>query len=258
MAHEALKERQSAMWGEGPFVSIAETITDLHESVAQALSPAPGERVLDLACGTGGVAELLARSGAEVVGVDLAPALVETARRRASERGLDIDYRVGDCERLVDLGDGEFDAVGSSVGIMFSPDHEATAAELARVTKPGARLALAGWTPGPGVQDMFVLMAPFQPGPPPSSPFDWGEEDKVQELLGDAFDLRFERRENVGSYPSAEAYWQDMVLNYGPTKVLHASLGDRGDELHRAWLDFFGEGPIEHARPYLLVTGRRR
>ncbi|HZT92800.1 MAG TPA: class I SAM-dependent methyltransferase [Gaiellaceae bacterium] len=257
MAHEALKERQSVMWGDGPFVSIAETILDLHQAVAEKLAPSPGERVLDVGCGTGGVAELLAATGADVVGVDLAPALVETAKRRAQERGLEIEYVVGDCEDLP-FADREFDGVGSSVGIMFSPDHEAAARELARVTRSGGRVALASWKPGAGVQDLFRIMAPFQPAPPPSSPFDWGDEETVRALLGDAFELTFETRVNVARYPSAEAYWQDMVRNYGPTKVLHASLGDRGDELHAAWNDFFGDGAVEHRRPYLLVSGRRR
>jgi SAM-dependent methyltransferase len=257
MANEALKERQSAMWGTAPFVSIAETIADLHRAVAEALAARPGERVLDLGCGTGGVAEHLAATGADVVGIDLAPGLIEIARERAAERGLEIDYRVGDCESL-DVEDASFDAVGSSVGIMFAPTHEATAGELARITKPGGRLALANWTPGPGVQDMFKLMAPFQASPPPSSPFDWGNEARVRELLGDAFDLSFETRTNRAPYPSGAAYWDDMVGNYGPTKVLHDSLGERGGELRSAWIEFFGDEPLEHQRPYVLVTGRRR
>ncbi len=257
MAHEELKERQSTMWGKAPFVSIAETIADLHRAVADAVAARPGERVLDLGCGTGGVAELLAETGADVVGIDLAPGLIEIATARAAERRLDVDSRVGDCENL-DVEDASFDAVGSSVGIMFAPTHEATASELARITKPGGRLALANWLPGPGVQDIFKVMSPFQPAPPPSNPFDWGDEARVRELLGEAFDLSFEQRTNVAPYPSAAAYWEDMVNNYGPTKVLHESLGDRGDELRAAWIESFGDGELDHARPYLLVTGRRR
>jgi len=257
MAYEELKERQSTMWGKGPFVSIAETISDLHAAVAEGMNPQPGDRVLDLACGTGGVAEIVARPGVTTVGIDLAPGLIEIARERAAERGLSIDYRVGDCESL-DVEDASFDAVGSSVGIMFAPDHEATAAELARIVKPGGRVALACWTPGPGVQDMFKIMSPFQPAPPPSNPFDWGDEAKVEALLGDAFALSFETRDNVAPYPSGDAYWNDMVTNYGPTNALHASLGERGDELRDAWVAFFGDGPLEHRRPYLLITGIRR
>jgi SAM-dependent methyltransferase len=258
MAFEELKQRQSVMWGNGPFDRIAASLEDLHASVAEALSPGPGERALDLGCGTGRVAELLAPSGAAVVGIDLAPGLIETAKERAAERGLDIDYRVGDCERLEDP-DASYDAVGSSVGIMFAPDHQAAASELARITKAGGRIALANWTPGTGVQDLFKVMVPFQPAPPPSSPFDWGEETKVGALLGAAFDLAFETRMNTVTYDSVEDYWQDFSQNYGPTRSLYESLGDRGEEMHQAWLDAFGDArPFTQERPYLLVTGRRR
>ena len=259
MAFEALKERQSVMWGNGPFDRIAASIEDLHASVADALAVQPGDRALDLGCGTGRVAELMAPSGATVVGIDLAPGLIETARERAAERGLKIDYRVGDCERLEDP-DGSYDAVGSSVGIMFAPDHAAAASELARITKQGGRIALANWAPGsPGVQDLFKVMLPFQPAPPPSSPFAWGDEESVRALLGDAFDLTFETRLNEVTYDSTEAYWQDFSQNYGPTKSLYESLGDRGEELHQAWLAAFGDArPYSQPRPYLLVTGRRR
>ena len=123
--------------------------------------------------------------------IDLAPVLIETAKERADELGLEIDYRVGDAERL-ELADASFDKVSSTCGIMFAPDHEAVAGELARVTAPGGRIALVNWTPEGGLGQMFKVMAPYQPAPPPSSPFDWGDEDRVRELLGDSFDLEIE------------------------------------------------------------------
>jgi ubiquinone/menaquinone biosynthesis C-methylase UbiE len=135
MAYEELKQRQSAMWGTGPYQRITETITDLHEAVVERLAPEPGDRWLDLACGTGAVAERAAAAGAEVTGLDLAPVLIETAKGRAAELGLEIDYVVGDAERL-GFPDASFDKVSSTVGIMFAPDHEAAARELARVTAP--------------------------------------------------------------------------------------------------------------------------
>jgi ubiquinone/menaquinone biosynthesis C-methylase UbiE len=257
MAHEALKERQSVMWGNGPFDKIAESLNDMHARVAETLAVGADDAALDLGCGTGRVAELLAARGATVTGIDLAPALIETAKERAAARGLAIDYRVGDCENLTGIDDETFDAVGSAVGIMFAPDHEAAAAELARVTKPGGRLALANWIPGPGVQDIFKVMAPFQPAPPPSVPFDWGDESRVTELLGDAFELAFAPQVNTVTYESGEDYWQDFSQNYGPTRSLYESLGDRGEELHRAWVELFGSDQVEHRRPYLLVTGKR-
>jgi SAM-dependent methyltransferase len=262
MAYEELKQRQSVMWGTGPYQRVTETITDIHERVVGRLDPRPGVRWLDLACGTGAVAELAAAGGASVTGIDLAPALIETARERAADRGLEIDYRVGDCEDL-QVPDAAFDAVSSTCGVMFAPDHEATARELARVTRPGGRIALGNWTPTGGLARMFKVMAPFMPAPPPSSPFDWGDETRVRELLGDWFELDLSEHVSTLRVPSGEAYWELFSNSYGPTKVLADSLGDRREELHRDWVEFFEtnyrtNGEIAHTREYLLVAGRRR
>jgi ubiquinone/menaquinone biosynthesis C-methylase UbiE len=262
MAYEELKQRQSVIWGTGPYQRITDTLADIQERIVATLGPSPDRSWLDLACGTGAVAERAAAAGAPVTGVDLAPALIETARSRAAERGLAIDYRVGDCERL-ELPDASFAAVSSCVGIMFAPDHAAAAGELARVTRPGGRIALAAWTPTSGIADLFKLMAPFQPAPPPSSPFAWGDEARVTELLGDAFALSFERHISRFETPSGEAYWELFSTSYGPTKTLADRLGERREALRWAWVDFFEtnhrtNGVISHPREYLLVTGTRR
>ena len=262
MAYEQLKERQSVMWGNGPYQRVTETLPDIHEQLIERLAPAPGVRWLDVACGTGAVAERAAESGANVTGVDLAPVLIETARERAAEQGLEIDYRVGDCEQL-DLPDASFDAVSSSCGVMFAPDHEATARELARVTRPGGLVALANWTPTGGLARMFGVMKPFLPAPPPSNPFDWGDEQRVRELLGEAFELDIEEHVSTLRVPSGEDYWELFSTSYGPTRTLAESLGDRRVDLHAAWVDFFEShyrvnGEIAHTREYLLIVGRRR
>ena len=264
MAFEELKQRQSVMWGNGPYQRVTETIADIHELVVTRLAPQPGERLLDLACGTGAVAERAARAGAEVVGVDLAPILVETARERARQQRLRIDYQVGDCERLESLDDRSFDLVSSTCGLMFAPDHEATARELARVVRPGGRIGLANWTPEGGLGRMFRMMAPYQPSPPPSSPFDWGREARVRELLGDAFQLEIEEHVSTLEVADGEAYWQLFVTSYGPTKTLAESLPEeRREEFHRAWATFFESeyrdgDRIAHTREYLLILGARR
>ena len=185
MAFEELKQRQSVMWGNGPYQRITETIVDIHDIVLERLEPQDGDRWVDLACGTGAVAERAAAAGADVTGIDLAPVLIDTARERAESLGLTIDYAVGDAENL-DLPDASFDKVSSTCGVMFAPDHEAVAGELARVTKPGGRIALANWTPTGGLAKMFAVMAPYMPAPPPSSPFAWGDEARVTELLGES------------------------------------------------------------------------
>ena len=264
MPFEELKQRHAVVWSSGPYQGITETITDLHDAVIDRLDPQPGQRVLDLATGTGAVAELAAAKGADVVGVDIAPALIEQAKERAAERGLEIDYRVGDVEAL-DLEDASFDLVASTCGVMFAPDHKAVARELARVTKPGGRIALVCWTPDSGLAQMFQVMRPFQPPPPEGvgSPFAWGDEEHVRGLLDDDFELEFDRGDSVLNADSGESVWQLFSTEYGPTKTLADSLdGERREELQRAFVDLHEgsrtNGGIAFSRTYLLTLGTRK
>ena len=265
MAFEELKAKQSVMWGVGPYQNVTDTLTDLHEMVLDRLAPATGVTWLDLACGTGAMAEKAAKRRADVTGIDLAPALIETAKDRAREQGLDIDYRVGDCENL-DVPDASFDAISSTCGVMFAPDHEATAKELARVVKPGGRIGLANWTPEGGLAKMFAMMKPFQPPPPEGAgmPFQWGSEAHVEELLGDSFELDLQRHVSHLRVPNGEDYWHLFSTSYGPTRTLAESLDDgRREEFHGVWVDFFetnyrSDGEIDHDREWLFVYGTRR
>jgi SAM-dependent methyltransferase len=261
---EELKERHAVVWSSGPYQGVTETITDIHRAVIERLDPQQGQRLLDLACGTGAVTELAATTGAEVVGVDIAPALIDQAKQRAAERGLDIDYRVGDAEAL-DFEDASFDLVTSTCGVMFAPDHKAIAGELARVTKPGGRIGLVNWTPESGLAKLFGVMRPFQPAPPPAgvaSPFDFGREDYVRDLLGNDFELEFVTGDSVLEAESGEAVWELFSTEYGPTKTLADSLEEeRREELHRAFVDLHEEsrvnGGISFSRTYLLTLGTR-
>jgi ubiquinone/menaquinone biosynthesis C-methylase UbiE len=143
----------------------------------------------------------VAKRGARVIGADIAADLVAAAQERAKAEGLDIDYCVGDAEKLP-FADGEFDAVISTCGVMFASRPEAAAAELARVTRKGGRVALTTWLPDSNLFKMFLVMKPHMPPPPnpaPPSPFAWGTAERVRELLGSAFDLRFERGTSIAS-----------------------------------------------------------
>ena len=267
MAFEELKERQSFVWGNAPFEEVADTIADVHRAVVDALGPPEGKRWLDVACGTGDLAELAAAEGADVTGIDFAGPLIETAKRRAAERGLDIDYSVGDAENLEGIDDASFDVVSSTFGMMFAPSHEAAAGELARVTRPGGRLGLATWIPDGGIGSMFRMMAQFQPPPPDGAgaPLEWGRREYVQQLLGDAFDLQIEERVSPLEQPGAEEYWTKFSPAFGPCKTLLETLDDEGrakvHDTFVGWLDdnyASSDGSIVHPREYLLITGTRK
>jgi SAM-dependent methyltransferase len=264
VAFEQLKERQSVMWGSAPFTQIEDGIAAMHEELVAQLAPAPGERWLDLGSGTGAVAMRAARAGADVVGSDLAPELIKTATRRAEEEGLDVRFEVADCEALP-YDDASFDVVSSSVGVIFAPDHQAVASELARVTRPGGRLGLTAWRADSGVGQMFQAMRPFQPPPPEGagSPFQWGAEDYATTMLGDAFDLRFVDENAPDHGETGEAMWDLFAADYGPSYTLASSLEpERRAELDRTMSEFFEsfrEGDrIVQPRRYLLILGTRR
>ena len=264
MAFAALKARQSVMWGNGPYERITNTIRDIHALVVERVDPRPGERLLDAATGTGALALLAAERGADVVGMDLAPVLIDTARELAAERGLTVRFEVGDAEDMA-YQDASFDVVASTCGVMFAPDHAAVARELARVTRPGGRIALANWTPDGGIGQQFAMMAPFVPPPPPDagSPFGWGREEHVHGLLDDAFVLAFERHVSPLRVESPEAHWELFSSSFGPTKTAAEALdAARREEFHQAWVDFFEErregDEVVHHREWLLTLGTRR
>ena len=260
MAFEELKQRRSVIWGSAPWERVAETFADLHDDLVARLGPRRGERWLDLATGTGAVAVRATRAGAEVTGLDLAPALIETAKRLAAEEVLLIRFDVGDCENLP-YGDASFDVVASAVGVIFTPDHDAVARELARVCRPGGRLGLAAWRLNP---EYSAVLEPFRPPPEPGGdPNDWGGEDYVLELLGDAFELEFAEGESAIRGESGEAIWEFLLTCHGTFKALVEALApDRREELHRAYVAYLErhrtDGGIHVPDPYLLILGKRR
>jgi ubiquinone/menaquinone biosynthesis C-methylase UbiE len=264
MPFEELKARQSVVWGAGAYEPIVEITTEIHEALVAALDGGPGRRWLDIATGTGAVALRAARTGAEVTGIDLAPALIETARKNAAAEGLKVRFETGDAEALP-YQDASFDVVSSAIGTQFAPDHRAVAGELGRVCRSGGRLGLACWTPTSGVAEMFKVMAPFMPPPAPGvgNLFDWGRPAYVEELLGAAFELNIQEHDTVLYAHSGEQVWQLFSTAYGPTKTLAASLDEeRREQLHRNFAELYESyrvgDQIQQSRTYLLITGRRR
>src|SRR5262245_52158719 len=259
-------ERPSAVWssGGGDYDEISRGIADSIEHCVLRLDPKPGERVLDLATGTGWTSRLVARRGATVIGCDIAADLLDAARAAAAAANLPIDYRIGDAESLP-FDDGSFDAVVSTVGIMFATRQEAAAAELARVVRKGGRIALTTWTSDGNVFNMFKVMRRYMPPPPnpaPRSPFEWGATDRLKELLGAAFALRFERATSFYREPSAEAAWETFSKGYGPARVLANSLdAERREALRHEFVDFHAGFATELGicvpRDYWLTVGVR-
>ncbi len=259
--------KAASVWSSGGarYNEISRGIADSIEHCVLRLDPKPGERVLDLATGTGWTSRLVAARGASVIGVDIAEELIAAARARARADGLAIEYCHGDAESLP-FADGEFDAVVSTCGVMFAGRPEAAAAEIARVTRKGGRVALTTWLPDSNLFKMFMVMRPYMPPPPspaPPSPFEWGKAERVGALLGDGFDLKFERGTSFYREPNGEAAWNTFSTGYGPTKSLAASLDEtRRAELRRDFIAFHDgfrtELGICVPREYLLTLGVRR
>ena len=262
----ALKARHATMWGLGDYAAVArDVIPSLGGTIVDAAGVARGDRVLDLAAGTGNATVPAARTGASVVAADLSPALVDIGRRATADAGVDVEWHVADAEALP-FTDASFDVVLSCVGVMFAPHHERSAAELLRVTRPDGRIALLSWTPSGFIGRLFGVMKPFAPTPPPGAqpaPL-WGDEAHVRGLLGEGVtDVEATRRLLDVRFDSPEAFRDFFKTAYGPTVATYRSIADDADRV--AALD---AGLAELARKatdadglmrweYLLLTARR-
>ena len=260
-------ERPAKVWSSGGdnYNAISRGIADSIEHAVLRLNPRGGEKVLDLATGTGWTSRLVARRGADVVGVDIATGLLAAAERQAAAEQLRIRYLQGDAEDLP-FEDASFDAVVSTCGVMFASRPEAAAQELARVVRPGGRIALTTWTSDGNLFKMFQVMKPYlppTPTPAPPSPFEWGNTDRIRQLLGGNFELKFERAVSYYREPSAEAAWETFSTSYGPTKTLADNLEpSRREALRADFIAFHAGFPtplgICVPREYWLTVGIRK
>jgi ubiquinone/menaquinone biosynthesis C-methylase UbiE len=225
----AIKARQQATWSAGDFGVVGVTLQIVGETLCEAADLRGGERVLDVACGNGNAALAAARRWCDVTGIDYVPALVEWARQRAAAERLPARFLEGDAEALA-FEDSWFDAVISVYGVMFTADHERAARELLRVCRPGGRIAMANWTPGGMLGDIFRVIAAHVPPPPGMpSPLVWGVPERIEELFGaEAAFIRVTPREYVFRYASPR-HWIDVFRTfYGPTVKAFAALDEAG------------------------------
>jgi 2-polyprenyl-3-methyl-5-hydroxy-6-metoxy-1,4-benzoquinol methylase len=235
---EALKNRLKAMWMTGDFGQVARHIETGAEEFIERLALKPGVRLLDVACGSGNLSIPAARRGAIVTGVDIAANLLEQARARAESEGLTIQFDEGDAENLP-YADASFDEIVSMYGAMFAPRPELVAAELARVCRPGGRIAMANWTPEGFIGQMFKIGAKYVPPPNMPSPLKWGDEEIVRERLRDGIaDLRLTPRMCTFKYSFSPAEVVEFFrLYYGPTQRTFDALDADGQAALRKDLE---------------------
>ena len=256
-------EKAAAVWGSGgaAYDRVSETIADALNHVVARIAPQKGEKCLDVATGTGWTARRLKSREASVTGVDIGAGVIEAAKTLAP----DIDFRVGDAEELA-FPDGQFDVVTSTFGVMFVARPEDAARELARVCRKGGRLGITTWPPGDTIEGLFKVMRPYMPPPPsapPPSPFEWGKQERVRELLGDVFDLKFETGVTTLRMQSGKAAWDLFVDGYGPTRTAAAACDpERRQDLERDFIayhdSFANDLGVTMPREYLVTIGVRR
>jgi ubiquinone/menaquinone biosynthesis C-methylase UbiE len=248
-------------WASGDYAIVAEKITDVADALIERTGVEPGMELLDVATGTGNVALPAAQAGARVTGLDLAPELLDVARERGADLGLELDWVEGDAQALP-FEDGSFDRVLSAFGAMFAPDHRRTAEELLRVCRPGGAVGMCNWTPD-GVGGRQFRAVASHVGAPPAAPALWGSEQHLRDLMGGrAREVELERRSVEFREESAEAWTAFMEESFGPFISAKAALGGRWPELRAELVQIFEDanesrnGKLTFHQEYLLAVVR--
>jgi SAM-dependent methyltransferase len=264
---QAVAAKHRAMWASGDYAKLAaDLVLPLGPVLVEATGVGPGDRVLDVAAGTGNAAIPAAGTGASVVASDLCPELLADGRRLAGERGVELEWREANAHSMP-FSDNEFDVVMSCIGVMFAPFHQQAADELVRVCKPGGRIGLISWTPEGHIGQLWAAMKPYAPAPPPGAqpPPLWGQEDHIRALFGDRVtDVVTERRMLTVDHFADGAEFRDYFKTvYGPTISVYRNI--EGDPDRVAALDadiarvgdsvLSGSSTMEWE--YLLVTARK-
>jgi ubiquinone/menaquinone biosynthesis C-methylase UbiE len=230
----AIKARQQTMWASGDYAVIGVTLQIVGELLAEAADIGAIDFVLDVAAGNGNATLAAARRFATVTSTDYVPELLDGGRRRADADGLtNVTFETADVEALP-YGDATFDAVLSTFGVMFAPNHARAAAEMLRVCKPGGRIGLASWTPAGFVGQMFRVIGKHVPAPPGvQSPLLWGTESHLETLFPSVTRIDQRARAFAFRYRSAQHFVDVFRRFYGPTHKAFAAL----DETRQAALE---------------------
>jgi ubiquinone/menaquinone biosynthesis C-methylase UbiE len=221
----AVKARQRLAWTSGDYAVVGTTLQIVGEELCEALDLRAGEKVLDVAAGNGNASLAAARRWGEVTATDYVPALLERARERSTADRLDIEFREADAEDLP-FDDGAFDVVLSTFGVMFTPDQDRAAAELARVCRRGGRIGLANWTPDGFIGQLFKTIGKYiPPATGVRSPALWGTRVRIEELFSaQAAEIRTAQRHFVFRYRSPEHWIHIFRTYYGPLLKAFAAL----------------------------------
>lgn len=233
-----VKARHRKLWASGDYPAVADLIAPLGRRIVDALHITAGDKLLDVAAGAGNVAVPAAEAGGHVVASDLTPELLSVGEAR--HRDLPITWRTADAEDLP-FDDDDFDIATSCVGVMFAPNHQKCAGELVRVVRPGGRIGLINWTPTGFIGELFAVMKPYAPPPPPGAqpgPL-WGDADHVRSLFGSAVtDHEFVTETvAISEFDDGGAFRDFFKAHYGPTIMAYRNVGDdpaRVDELDAA------------------------
>jgi ubiquinone/menaquinone biosynthesis C-methylase UbiE len=269
MADEVAPAR--AVWRLGNYHHFArEQMWEVGPVVVAACGISSGQRVLDVAAGTGNVAIRAAEAGAEVVASDITPENFEAGREEADARGVAVEWVEADAQALP-FGEDEFDVVTSSFGAIFAPDHQKVADELLRVCRPGGTIGMTSFPPVGLAADIFGVVAPYMPAPSPDalSPLLWGTEEHVRELFGDRVEsLQMSERTYTERAPSPQEYVDLYKETFGPVISVYEALRDepeRAATLDREFLEFADranrgapDSGAEYPYEYLLVVARTR
>lgn len=266
IAIRQITARQRATWARGDFHMLALQVLAASEALVQTMDPHAGQRVLDVACGSGNAALVSARRYCEVTGIDYVPALLERASVRAAAEGTTIRFEVADAQALP-FEDQSFDALTSVFGVMFAPNQTRAAQEMVRVCRPGGTIGLACWTPGGFAGQFFRAHARHLPPPPPglAEPTRWGTEAGLRELFGGEVAFRFETRDVYQYFRSLEHALEVFRLYFGPTNGAFEAVGEAGQEaLSRdlrevlAGVNVASDGTVVLKGEYLQAIGVRR